>query len=250
MATSIAYVAMTGCILLLDGWLGVDSRAMGPSGSTFGHVLSRSTEPDQPVTHGWLACQNADVAGQTEHKLASTYPDLFQPHPHSWGGVKRDYTLQLTLDLPDEDLVVNVRLIAVDNGRVVVCKTIQGWRTLPRGSREQGEPIGQTASRELLEEAGYVFAGPVTWVASFTVTNNTTPWRDWHPFPVSAWLVGTAAARRIGAPTNPPDGETVVEVMALEPGDAIDYLSGFDNGGQAQLVAMARDLGRIELPLP
>lgn len=195
-----------------------------------------------------LACQDVDVASPAE--LASTYPDLFQPHLHSWAGVKRDYTLQLTLDLPDEDLVVNVRLIAVEDGRVVVCETIEGWRTLPGGSREQGEPIEQTASRELLEEAGYALTGPVTWIASFTVTSNTTPWRDWHPFPVSAWLVGTADARKIGTPTNPPDGETVVDVVALEPGDAIDYLSGFDNGGQAQLVAMARDLGLIELPLP
>ena len=82
-------------------------------------------------------------------------------------------------------------------------------------------------------------------VASFTVTSTTTPWRAWHPFPVSAWLVCVATVERVGPPTNPPDGETVVKVLTLELGEAIDYLSDFDNGGQAELVALIRDLALI-----
>ncbi|WP_170854049.1 NUDIX hydrolase [Microlunatus flavus] len=176
------------------------------------------------------------------------YPELFRARPHSWGGVVRESTVRLTLTLPSDDLVVNARLIAVDDGAVVVCTTAEGWRTLPGGSRERGEPIDATAARELMEEAGCVVVGPVRWFAGHVVTTQTRPWKEWHPFPVSAWLVGVVPVRRACPPTNPPDGETVVDVRLLEPDEAITYLSGFDNGGQAALLALAVDLGLVPRP--
>lgn len=186
------------------------------------------------------------VAVDPDAAWAVKYPDLFRPHPHSWGGVTRDYTLQLTLALPSDDQVVNARLIAVEDGAVVVCTTVEGWRTLPGGSREEGEPIALTAARELTEEAGCVVVGQVRWFASFTVTNHTGPWKEWHPFPVSSWVVGVVSVRRVGLPTNPSDGESVVDVQLLEPADAITYLTGFDNSGQDRLLALALDLGLLD----
>jgi 8-oxo-dGTP diphosphatase len=203
-------------------------------------------ESDDPA-----GSRSSDPAGSRliDTAWAERYPDLFRPHPHTWDGVRRDYALQLTLVPPADDLVVNVRLVAVDEeGRVVVCETVEGWRTLPGGSRERGESVQEAAERELHEEAGHEVTGPITWFASFTVTGNTRPWRDWHPHPVSAWAVGTASAHRVGAPTNPADGEVVVRVQALQVDDAVAYLDGFDNGGQAQLVALARDLGLLSRP--
>lgn len=138
--------------------------------------------------------------------------------------------------------MVNVRLIAIEGVHLVVCETVDGWRTLPGGSRERGEPVEDTAARELMEEAGCVLAEPVTWFASFTVSGNTRPWRDWHPHPVSAWLIGVARVRRVAPPTNPADGELVVRVHALDIEQAVTYLAEFDNGGQSELVELARDL--------
>jgi hypothetical protein len=174
------------------------------------------------------------------------YPSLFHPHPHSWGGVAREHTVQLTLSLPDDELVVSTRLIAVEDDLVVVCTTAEGWRTLPGGTREQYEPIEVTAARELMEEAGCTVTGTVHWFARFTNTTNlAAPWKDWHPYPVSAWLVGVVPVQRVGPPTNPADGETVVAVQLLKPLDAIAFLSGFDNGGHADIVALAMDLGLL-----
>lgn len=51
-------------------------------------------------------------------------------------------------------------------------------------------------------------------------------------------------------PTNPDHGDTVADVLTLEPGDAINNLSQLDSGGQAQLVALARDLGLSGPPSP
>jgi len=125
--------------------------------------------------------------------------------------------------------------------------TVEDWRTLPGGSREQGETLDETVARELMEEAGCALTGPVNWFASFTVTNPTDsePWRSWHPFPGSAWLVGVAPVQVVGPPGNPADGERVVDVQTLSITDAIGYLSRFDSGGHAQLVALARDLGLL-----
>jgi 8-oxo-dGTP diphosphatase len=193
------------------------------------------------------ACHAGLVGGEAADTLwAGKYPTLFQRRPHSWDGVIREYTVQLTLSPPSDDLVVNARLIAVENGSVVVCTTKEGWRMLPGGSREQGELIGDTVARELMEEAGCVVNGPVHWFASFTVTNHTAPWKSWHPYPVSAWLVGVVPVDRVGPPTNPADGEAVVAVQLLTPPNAITYLAEFDNGGQAELVALAMDLQLIE----
>lgn len=139
----------------------------------------------------------------------------------------------------------NTRLTAVKERSVVVCTTIKGWRTLPGGSREPGETIDAAATRELMEEAGCEPTGPVHWFASYAVTNHARPWKDWHPYPISSWLVGVVPVRKVGPPTNPPDGETVVDVRLVEPPNAITYLSQFDNGGQFELVAPAADLGLL-----
>lgn len=160
--------------------------------------------------------------------------------------MSREYTLQLTLEPPPDDLVVNVRLIASVGEDVVVCQTEEGWRMLPGGSRERGESVEETARRELLEEAGCRVVDDIIWFASFTVTNPGRPWRAWHPFPVTAWLVGAVAVERVGRPTNPADGERVVAVNILPALEARTYLSGFDNGGQADLVALAAELGHVK----
>jgi hypothetical protein len=51
--------------------------------------------------------------------------------------------------------------------------------------------------------------------------------------------------RKVGSPTNPAGGETVLDVRLLKPADAIAYLSQFDNDGPVGLVALAADLGLL-----
>ena len=64
---------------------------------------------------------------------AGKYPNLFRPHPHSWGGVTRDYTVQLTLTPQADDLVVNTRLIAVEDKSGGGLYDARGLAHAPRG---------------------------------------------------------------------------------------------------------------------
>lgn len=60
------------------------------------------------------ACEAALV---DDTSWSDRYPELFQPRPHGWGGVAHEHTVQLTLGLPNDELVVSARLIAVEDGR-------------------------------------------------------------------------------------------------------------------------------------
>ncbi|MBA3529352.1 MAG: NUDIX domain-containing protein [Propionibacteriaceae bacterium] len=157
------------------------------------------------------------------------YPRLFETRTLDFAGVGYGHlSLSFTLSAPPDDLVSNVRVIGLNQGRVVVCSNDLGWRFLPGGTREPGEQVRHTAERELLEEAGAVFSGPMTKVGAFKVHNSADPYRPHLPHPDSYWLYVTADVEIRQPPTNPADGEYVTEVLELPPVQAIEYLAPFD----------------------
>jgi len=54
------------------------------------------------------------------------------------------------------------------------------------------------------------------------------PYRPHLPHPRAYWAYFIADVRVVGAPTNPVDGETVVEVLTLPPAAAADYIEEHD----------------------
>jgi 8-oxo-dGTP diphosphatase len=150
------------------------------------------------------------------------------------------------LRFPPDELVSNVKVIGRAAGGVVVCQSEQGWRFLPGGTREAGETVAATARRELLEEAGASIVGPLDWIGAFEVNHpGSRPYRPHLPHPVSYWLyvVGDVALER--RPTNPADGEAVIEVLTLPPAEAVDYLAGFDNGRLTDVLRLAIAMGHV-----
>ncbi|CAM3312826.1 NUDIX domain-containing protein [Occultella aeris] len=131
---------------------------------------------------------------------------------------------------PAEELITRLHLVAITPaGRVLVCHSIEGWRFLPGGTREQGESVRELAGRELLEEAGAEFRSePVVFAAHAATSRLPHPYRPHQPHPHAYWAYAVGQVEVTGPPTNPPDGEQIVAVEELDPDAAVAELETHD----------------------
>jgi 8-oxo-dGTP diphosphatase len=173
---------------------------------------------------------------------AERFPDLFRERFEEYANAD----LTFRLGTSDDALVGRLHLVAVNpDGLVVVCRSVEGWRFLPGGTREPGETLTELAARELLEEAGCRLLGAVEVFAhQRSRSRNPEPFRPHLPHPDAAWAYATARVERSGDPTNPPDGESVVEVLALSVADAATWLRVHD-AEHADVLLLSDALGLI-----
>lgn len=119
---------------------------------------------DEPVTSG---SADLDATWRARH------PGLFADQTLDFAGVGYGHlSLRFTLDAKPDDMVSNVRVIGLNQKRVLVCTNDLGWRFLPGGTREPNEDVQHTAERELLEEAGSVVAPVMMSSAAAMVTTD------------------------------------------------------------------------------
>ena len=176
----------------------------------------------------------------------SGWPERF---PGLWGLDFQPYAnadLTFHLGAPDDALVTRLHLVAqVPDGRVVVCRSDLGWRFLPGGRREPGESLTALAARELREEAGCELRSEIEVFAHQEVrSRNPAPHHPHFPHPLSDWAFATAEVERTGPPTNPPDGEAVVEVAVLPVAEAAAWLRVHEEE-PADLLLLADALGLL-----
>jgi 8-oxo-dGTP diphosphatase len=169
------------------------------------------------------------------HDLTTRYPRLFAPQRWEWGGIDAKFSTAR----PSADLVTNVHVVGFIGERIVVCRDGRGVWFLPGGTREPGEGIEQCADRELQEEAGARLAGPLQWLgAHHCVSDRPAPHRSYQPHPEKAWLWAAADVVLCSQPTNPADGEQVLEVRAVAVAEAQRLLTT-DADWYPELVALA-----------
>lgn len=149
--------------------------------------------------------------------------------------------------VPPEALVSRLHLVAVTaESLVVVCRSVQGWRFLPGGTREPGESLSDLARRELHEEAGAdLLSDLVPFSAHQVDSERSQPYRPHLPHPRAYWAYAAARVEIAGPPSNPPDGERVIEVLALSPVEAAAYLDHQDPV-HADVVRHAEGLGLLD----
>jgi 8-oxo-dGTP diphosphatase len=151
---------------------------------------------------------------------------------------------------PPEDLVTRLHLVAVTaDSLVVVCRSVQGWRFLPGGTREPGETLSDLARRELHEEAGAELLGDLTHFSAHRVeSERPKPYRPHFPHPRAYWGYAAARVEITRPPSNPSDGERVVEVLALPAAAAAAYLEEEDPV-HADVLRHADGLGLVDGPI-
>lgn len=145
------------------------------------------------------------------------FPALFAPQRWEWGGIDA----QFSAELPPDKLITNIHLVGFTGELVVLCRDTRNHWFLPGGTREAAESIENCLARELREEAGARLLSKPRWVgAHLAVTDRPKPYRPWQPHPKKAWLWGWAEVEVDSEPTNPDDGEEVVEVRAVSVDEA------------------------------
>ncbi|HEY2879394.1 NUDIX hydrolase [Nocardioides sp.] len=174
---------------------------------------------------------------------AARFPELFRPRFEEYANAD----LELCLGEPDDEQVTRLHAVPVDpEGRVVVCRSIEEWRFLPGGRREPGETLAELCRRELREEAGCTVLGdpgPV-FVYQHATSRNAAPYRAHFSHPVSAWAYVVARVEVTDPPTNPPDGESVVEVCALPAPEAAAWVRVHDRE-HADVILLAEAMGLL-----
>lgn len=154
------------------------------------------------------------------------FPNLFRDAYVDYA----DCRVRYTTEPAPEELVSRLHLVAVTKeGKIVVCRSQQGWRFLPGGTREPGESLRDLARRELMEEAGAVLLGELRYFSAHVAdSHRQRPFRPHLPHPRAYWAYAVASVRVVGVPTNPADGEAIVEVLILPPAEAADYIAEHD----------------------
>lgn len=137
-----------------------------------------------------------------------------------WGTARIDWTFELGDGWDLED-VTNVVLVPFVGDRIVVLRLPTGHSTVG-GTVEPGEHWCVTATRELREEAGARLrpdsTGPL--LHPFGIlrcrSHAPQPYRSHQPHPFHARVAAWCEVEIAGEPTQPEDGEQVVEVLLVD----------------------------------
>lgn len=168
------------------------------------------------------------------------YPALAVPHHYPWAPMYVQFKL-LSAEV-DDAMIANVCVVSFVGAQVVLTHMDTNHWNHAGGTRKPGEAIIETARRELMAAAGAELLSfhPFGLFESRSLADK--PYRPHIPHPVRFGLIGYGDVAVTGRPTNPPDGETVMEIRQVELAEAkrfsIEENSGFDEMW-SQVLALA-----------
>jgi 8-oxo-dGTP diphosphatase len=173
-------------------------------------------------------------------------PDLARRFPHLSRGVRwRNTALTGARPIsgaPDPARLQSVNMVPFAGDRVIVITMHDGHIMLPGGTRERGESLLETITREMMEETGHAIDSCHPFLVLEAISYDERPWRPWLVHPEFERLVCFGNVHRIGAPENPDGAEQIAQVHLLAPDDAIRFLDDAGRPELAEVYAFAAEM--------
>ena len=151
------------------------------------------------------------------------YPYLAQVRT----GEKQRWQFELRTAPPPANLISNVYSVSFIGAQCLLIRMLHRQREvwdITGGTLEPGETYLDAIRRELMEEAGAQLLTFEPFGAWHCWSSVPAPYRPHLPHPESYRVVGYGEVALVGSPTNPPDGEQVIEVACVSVEEAVRRL--------------------------
>jgi 8-oxo-dGTP pyrophosphatase MutT (NUDIX family) len=156
-----------------------------------------------------------------------------------WGFVENCFSLDYEVDTAS---VSNISIIPTVGDKYVVMKIDNGKWELIGGTLEPNEHHMEALEREVKEELGAELVDYTLFGCFKCHSSASEPYRPHIPHPHFVRLVGYGEVKIVGKPLNPPDGEQVIAVEAVDIDEAVKLFEEIGRSDIAELYMMAHQL--------
>ncbi len=158
------------------------------------------------------------------------------------GPVENRFSLDYQVD---EAIISNISIIPTIGDKYVVMRLEDGRWELIGGTLEPNEHHMRALEREVAEEIGAELVSYTPFGCFNCFSTAEVPYRPHIPHPRFVRLIGYGEVRLVGKPLNPPDGEQVAVVEAVDIEVAVERFEAMGRHDIAELYLLAHHMREV-----